>query len=112
MSKKRLLNPIPLFDESSVFALLDSHNIKHIHAEIIWKYLLKQNKSFLNPTQVNESQQAKQLREESIWQQILTDLPQLPPRCVELLCKNCVIESSRVVQQTTSNDGTTTKLLI
>jgi hypothetical protein len=38
--RTRTLHPQPIFDEGAVMAFFREHNIKDLHAKVVWSYLI------------------------------------------------------------------------
>jgi 23S rRNA (adenine(2503)-C(2))-methyltransferase len=90
MVRTRTLSPLSIYDERALLGFLDEHNVKHIHAKSIWKYIIRN-------------------KVESIGD--LDKVPALPDGVAAKLKKKFVISTSRVKQVHRSTDGTC-KLLV
>ena len=90
MVKSRELSPKPVFDESLLLEAFDEHQIKHKHAKNLWRFII-QNGFTMDQIHL---------------------IPDLPKKAAELLKKDFVVCTSKVVQRTDASDKSTTKLLI
>ena len=89
----RVLSPASLHDEETLLDFFGQHNIKPIHAINLWKHTIR-NDSLLSAG-VD-----------------FTQVPRLPVALPALLKERFVFTTSRVKEERTSADGSTTKLLI
>lgn len=90
-SKNFQLDPMSIFDEPSLLATLEEHEIKPVHAPAIYKYLL----------QTPGAQLAD-----------LDTVQGLPVGLGAILATRFCLLTSRVVSASTSSDESTTKLLV
>jgi adenine C2-methylase RlmN of 23S rRNA A2503 and tRNA A37 len=87
MVKKRVLDPIPVFDEDKLESAFDASQIKKVHTMKIWRHLAE------NPTQSFEQ------------------VPDLPLKAYALLQKKFVVFSTTITDKRVSSDGTV-KLIV
>jgi hypothetical protein len=102
-----------IFDESSLYSLFDELSIKPLHMDTLWNFLLKSRQSpLLHPILLTESFSACQEREARYWDLVAFHCPSLPQRLIERLKRDYSFLLTRVIEEETSSDGSTTKLLI
>ncbi|CAI7807331.1 unnamed protein product, partial [Closterium sp. NIES-54] len=89
MVARRVLSPLPALDEASLTALLQRHGLKESHSRTIISHVIR-------------------TRGLGSW----TDIPKLPQPLYSLLQDSFVASTSEVVEEKTSHDGETIKLLI
>ena len=85
------LHPRSIWDESALCEFLVKERVKTLHAKNIWKYLMRTKGSSIDS---------------------LKNIANFPLRLIEPLKANFCLFSSRVVNEQTSNDKSTTKLLV
>ena len=90
MVKKRILSPLPIFDENALLPFLAERGVKAIHAKNIWKHLLK-----VKATSLAE----------------IEGVHALPDGILEEILEAFTLTTSHVKEVFTSTDGTT-KLLV
>eukprot|EP00051_Salpingoeca_urceolata_P005672 m.75719 g.75719 ORF g.75719 m.75719 type:complete len:582 (-) comp14490_c0_seq4:147-1892(-) len=87
-TRRRVLDPLPLFDEDLVLDEFAQLGIKPQHAFTMWRHLLQRDVSSVR------------------------DIPNLPKAAYELIDKHFEVTTSRVVKKTVSSDGSTTKMMV
>jgi sorting nexin-8 len=101
MIKKRVLKPLPLFDQPSLLEAFQKINVKPLHAHRLWRIILQ------SPG-VLES-----LTNENLIQKLRDGLvPELPCKAIDRIEQDFVLSTSHVLSQTNAKDGSTTKLLV
>ncbi|KAJ1624977.1 hypothetical protein T492DRAFT_577735, partial [Pavlovales sp. CCMP2436] len=95
MVKRRVLRPLPVWDELAVLAAFDSIGVKPVHAELVWTWLAR------NPHVTS-------------WEGVRwdTELRDVPERARQLLEAEFALYTSTVEAAETAADGSTTKLVI
>lgn len=86
--KNRTLSPSSIWDETHLYDFMDNNGIKVEHANKIWRFLLRNTTSEI------------------------IECPELPKIAYELIPKNFVPFTTKVESINTSDDRTTTKLLV
>jgi len=86
------ISPASIWDSQMLYDFFETNNIKKLHAGILWKLILKYSMNDFSSLFKIESR--------------------LPTKLKDLLIKNFVITSSRIVEKQASRDGKTLKLLI
>jgi adenine C2-methylase RlmN of 23S rRNA A2503 and tRNA A37 len=87
MVKKRVLSPLPIFDQQALPEFLNAHGFKELHALTIWRHLAQ------NPTHT------------------FRQIPQIPPSLYDLLEEHFAHFTIKLVQKQQSKDGTIKLLL-
>ncbi|KAJ3317820.1 sorting nexin, partial [Blyttiomyces sp. JEL0837] len=85
---QRHLSPHSVFDEDILRAKFDQHNIKQTHVITIYRHLIQNNVTSFD------------------------DIPTIPVAAKNLLNKEFVLTTSKVVQRSDAKDNSTSKLLI
>ena len=87
-ARRKAMHPKPLFDEQLVLEAFEREGIKKSHAQKMWRYIVQHGTTDLR------------------------DIPDFPKAAVALVEREFALFTSKVVKESTSQDGSTTKLLI